>query len=260
MNTFGPYVINPYQINTGAFDANSIEIPLQLSAGALFEVLNWSNFFVKISLQARGSVIQDPLSKICYRAVQGAFGTQMLSIRIDNIFATQFAPVAPLLQPLQEQHNSPNVGSTLWVNTYEEGEIDWYPPTALQQQQPSGTTNFCRGSGAAGFTVSVPTTGTRYQGIARPVSYITGFDLTSQQGASAAGGQILTIQNLLAQDDGSTQIRYHGDVSTTDGIEPLIVRFPAPLINDPSSNTQVQFVVANTGGAFFNLTVYYFLY
>lgn len=96
----------------------SIPIVFVTNSNSLLEIINRSGFELLIDMPTGGAVIQEARSKAIYR-MQGIQGQQVITIQAqmahDYVFGWNgsFSPAY----------------DRFFVNIWQQGEIDWYPPT-----------------------------------------------------------------------------------------------------------------------------------
>ena len=255
MNTLGPFYINPYG---GQFGPAQRDIPITLGRNGLLEIINTSNYNIYVSLQAMGTCYQEARSKKIYRIVQDVQGIQMLHVEArpdaSSPESTRFVRL-----PVSFQNGETGILG-IFLNTYEEGEAEVYPPVALSNP-PAESSYFASKDGTAGFTLTLPNSSTFF-GVppALGTCDILGFDVSLSFPSTTANGALI-IAGLNNQPDGSATLSYEIGQLTTSSAElnvaPLIVRFPTPLPNFLGS--QITLTVPNLSGAHIYLNAYYSL-
>lgn len=258
MNTQGPYYLSPYGEGPGEFGQISLEIPVILGRNGYLEVINLSNYNIKVSLQSMGAVTQEARSKVLYKIVQDIQGTQMITLSTppDGV-----SPISARFIRLPISYENGETGFFgVWFNTYEEGEIEPYGPVSISNP-PAQSSYFISKSSGAPLSLTLPNTAT-YYGVPANLGTcdLIGFDLTSTGATAANASFLLNIGNLNNQPDGSTALFYQQAAASGASIVPLIVRFPTPIPN--FGGLQITFnLTASAGfaGATFDLNAYYTL-
>jgi hypothetical protein len=255
MNTQGPYYINPYG---GQFGPASRDIPVIVGRFGYVEVINTSFYNIFVTLQSMGTVYQEARSKVLYRLVQESQGTQMVTI-LARPNANSPESARQIRLPVSLQNGETGLLG-IFINTYEEGEIEPYPPQALAGAA-APSSYFASADGTAGFSLVLPNTSTFF-GVAAPLGTcdLLGFDCTLSFPSTSASGA-LVISNLNNQPDGSTILSYQiGQFTASinqENVAPLLVRYPTPLPNFLGS--QITFTVPNISSAHIYLNAYYSL-
>lgn len=219
-------------------------IPYQLGQYGLVEVINFSPFVINVALGGgNGSINQEQYSKCIYRAQQGAMGQLTLT-------------VTPL-QCSMNFNSSAILGlePVVIVNTYQDGEIEPYPPFSLNIPPAFTCPQFASFADVQNTTVTVD--GSAGGSYTPPVSdhWLLGFDYSQGAGSAVSSGD-LTIQNLaetMGSTNGKLLFRLRAETSGPPTL--LQVRFPGPLPNNPGF--PIQFVCPNLTGVTANLNVYY---
>lgn len=253
MNTLGPYFLNPYQQNSPASAVGKFDIPIVIGTNGYVEVVNLTNFNCQVTFQSRGTAFQEARSKVLYKMTQAQQGIQMLTLQTPQYQL----PNPPRYVRLSVAYQNGETGFLpVWVNTYEEGEIEPYAPVSLANP-PAQSSFFASKEVHAGGTLVLPNTFTFYGTVPsnEGTCDLLGFDYTSNGSASTSSGN-LTITNLNNQPDGSTSIQYHILLTASTGFV-LSIRYPTPIPN--FAGTQITFTAPNIGASGADLIAYYSL-
>jgi hypothetical protein len=257
VNTQGPYFPHPY--NQGGLNVVPAQtIPVLVGKNGFIEVINLTGFLLRVGFQSMGTILQEGRSKVIYKIVQDIQGTQMVTLIAPPKAFPALVPGGtgffsiPLSNQAATGPNPPGV----YLNSYEEGEIEWYPPVALGAADTQGSYFMQASAVSVALSMLLPNTSTVY-GVAPAdgICYLLGFDLSS--GTPAAGNtQDLTISNLFQQPDGSSSLLYRYAFQTTAGIIDR-VRFPTPIPNN--FGTQITFAMPSASttvrvNAYYSLT------
>lgn len=257
MQSFGPYFVQLYQFNQRVVNINS-------GKASYLEILNYGPAMLQVNFQSGGTLWHGGRKQAIYKLVDQNQGAQTITITIPMLFSYVDAFIAPnvplqILNFTEPSHLSP-ANAPFFVNIYQDGEIDWYPPFELSSLI-NKVTNFTTHAPAAGpYTLLVPTTATAFTLTRVPAAfqntYLTGFDITIDA-ASASTTGTMTITNLQTQDDGSNQLAYRLRSMTVPDAQLYSIRFPDPISNQ--SNSQITFNMPSLGDAQIALNVFYFL-
>lgn len=260
MNTQGPYYLNPY--NSSNFGPPQLDVPIIVGRNGFMEIVNLSNYELIVSLQAMGTVFQEARSKVIYQIVQDIMGTQMLHLVTpgNNTPPSPYPPNRFVRLPVSYQNGETGFFG-IWVNTYEEGEIQWYAPVPLADP-PSQSSYYASKSGGSGLSLVLPNTATFFNSVdsALGTCDLLGFDLSSGGATGANASMTLTISNLNNMPDGSTTLSYAAAAATGNSITPIQVRFPTPIPN--LLGAQITFSLSTSAGftgTTFCLAAYYSL-
>lgn len=255
MNTLGPYIVEPFNFLQSQGAENHLQIPVQLSQNGLIEVINLSHFALNLNLQAKGQVVQEPRSKVIYKGVAAITGTQMIDISIPLLY-TSANGVGNTLYNVGLAKNNPS--SVVFVNSYEEGEIEWYPPVSLGTSVLQSISNFMSsGATTSAITLTLPNTANLWVST-NPIfaaCYLTGFDLSLDNNPTSTAGT-MTITGLRQQQDGSNTLFYRLRTTTAAQIQVITVRYPDPIPNQYGQNIVLN--VPALGGASMTLNAFYF--
>jgi len=260
MNTQGPYYLNPY----GGYGQPQIDISYLIGQKGFIEIINLTNFSFVATFQSQGNVYQEPRSKVLYKAVGAQQGQQTLHLSSTVPQPLIVFPPNRLPPSLQ---NGANGQLAIWVNIYQEGEIEAYSPIPLSPP-PVESSFYVTATIVTSGSLLIPTTSTYFRTLTGGTIIpdgsgtcdLLGFDLTSNAASASSG--TLTISNISSVADGiNHSIIYELAAPTTTPLAPLIIRWPTPipnLVGSPGFN-QPTFTIAGLTSGTHQLTVYYSL-
>ena len=249
------YSVGPFNVNPFLSRYPNSPVPLQVGRNGLVEVINLTAFDIFVSLPVLGTIFQESRSKVVYRASEATQGAQLLSVQ--RTASGTFANIPNRVVRVPYVGQNGEIGFLgIYVNVYEEGEIEWYPPVALSP--PASQTCFYESTfSTTNLSFSLPTTASFFGAPANEAyCNLLGFDF-SGNAPSANISTALAITNLNNQPGGSTQLLYKVAANTGQQVPHYEVRFSTPIPN--FSGQAITFSVSGATGVDMVLNAYYSL-
>lgn len=125
-----------------------IPIIFVTNSNSLLEIINRSGFELLIDMPTGGSVVQEARSKAIYR-MQGIQGQQVVTIQAQQAHDINYGWNATF---------SPSYDK-FFVNIWQEGETEWYPPTSITEPEIHGGVSNATASvngGTSGTILTIP--------------------------------------------------------------------------------------------------------
>lgn len=222
MQAQGPYLIDPGQL-PGSYN---FEVPVNVGPGSYVELINLSAYDLHIRID-RGDFTMPARKQWLIPMSESAYGQQQMNITPIN----QYVPVNPDANNVFAQINTAvnTLQPILWVNVYQQGEIEPYPPIDLGQAVgwPQGPLQLASAQAATGnpLTLTVPPNVSlpSYQNV-----YIFGFDLTATQPTAAFQTPNIQIANLFGG-TANYALGAQGATAANGQIPGLFPRFNPPI-------------------------------
>lgn len=235
MKRYGPFSTD------ASFYPDRTSFWYQVYAGrnGLIEFINLGIFDLQVTLPM-GDVTIEARSKSIWQLPEAYQGQVPLQITPVLIYNLQPSP------PVTQFFAQPVAGtaSVLWINTYEEGERDLYPPTSLGAPGPGQSFFVSTNTNPPAITIG--------PFAAYPLSaiYLWGLDVTGNQPTANSAG-VISIAGLVS---GTWQM----ELSQVTGVvmQPLLVRWSPPLASTLGGTVALTTSAAMTG-ANLRTTLYY---
>jgi len=234
MKRFGPFSTD------ASFypDRTSFWYQVQVGRNGLIEFINLSSFDLQVDLPM-GSITIEQRSKSIWRLPEAYQGQVPLTVTPVLVY---------VLQPITGAQFFANpvagIASVLWINTYEEGEIEWYPPASLGSAGPGQSFFLSTNTNPPAITIG--------PFVAYPLSgiYLWGLDVTGNQPTANSAG-VISIAGLVS---GTWQI----ELSQVTGVvmQPLLVRWSPPMASTLGGTITLTCSAPMTG-ANLRTTLYY---
>lgn len=242
------YTLGPF--NLLEIGSPPTQITVNVGKNGFVEILNYTGFLFQVGIGTFGTCWHDAYGRAIY-PIQNAMGPQTISIGIavspdiDSCFG----------QPnllFQEASGFGDIIGRYYINVYQEGEAQWYPPYSMTNPVPQMLSGYATKTAVgASLSLSLP--------IQAPVGglgrcYLTGFDFTCGINTTPTSAT-LTLTNVIAQESGSSSLAWRFTTGAN-GLPLQQVRFPAPIPNDPGN--QPTYSIGSLGATAI-LNAYYYL-
>lgn len=232
----------PFSTDASFFpDKTTLYYNVFVGRAGLIEFINESMLDITVTMP-QGTIIIEQRSKTIWKIPTYLQG--QVSIAFAPIYQYQIQP-----QGIAFFQNNPVMGtaSVLWINTYEDGETEWYPPIALGALSSSNGAAFFKSATAPNGVVTNIIIGP-FVSYPNSCIFLWGVD-SHAEAPSATANATLTISGLIGG-----QINYEVGAFLNSFPQQLSVRYSPPLSSTAGGSITVS-APAWTANRF--TTVYY---